>query len=85
MGRYEEAVSTLKKVIQRAPNHMLIHVWLAATYSMMGHEKEARAEATEVLRINPKFSLDSLAKILPYKDQSVSDNYINACRKAGLK
>ena len=84
-GRYEEAVSALKKVVQRAPNHMLIHVWLAATYSMMGREKEARAEAEEVLRINPKFTLDSLTKILPYKDQSISDNYINGLRKAGLK
>ena len=29
---------------------------------MMGREKEARAEAAEVLRINPKFSVDSLCK-----------------------
>ena len=84
-GRYQEAVSALKKVVQRAPNHMLIHAWLAATYSMMGREKEARTEAEEALRINPKISLDSLTKILPYKDQSISDNYINALRKAGLK
>ena len=52
---------------------------------MMGREKEARAEAAEVLRINPKFSVDSWAKRLPYKDQSVTDNLINALRKAGLK
>jgi hypothetical protein len=52
---------------------------------MMGREKEARAEAAEVLRINPKSSLDSLAKMLPYKDQSQNDKVINALRKAGLK
>jgi hypothetical protein len=52
---------------------------------MMGREKDARAEAAEVLRINPKFSLDSLAKILPYKDQSETDKVGNALRKAGLK
>ena len=51
---------------------------------MMGREKEAHAEAAEVLRINPKFSVDS-AKIMPYKDQSVIDNFISALRKAGLK
>ena len=84
-GRYEEAVSSLKKVVQRAPNHMLIHVWLAATYIMMDREKEARAEVAEALRINPKISLDSLAKTIPYKDQSYTDKYINALRKAGLK
>jgi hypothetical protein len=52
---------------------------------MMGREKEARAEAAEVLRINPKFSLDSYAKMIPYKDQSQTDKIINALRKAGLK
>jgi hypothetical protein len=52
---------------------------------MMGREKDARAEAAEVLRIDPKFSLDSLSKRLPYKDQSGTDKVANALRKAGLK
>jgi hypothetical protein len=52
---------------------------------MMGREKDARAEAAEVLRVNPKFSLNSLAKMLPYKDRSQTDKIVNALRKAGLK
>ena len=54
---------------------------------MMGREKEARAEATEVLRINPKFSLDYYAKAgaAAYKDQLQTDKLVNALRKAGLK
>ncbi len=52
---------------------------------MMGREKEARAEAVEVLRVNPKFSLDLLPKMLPYKDQTETDKVGNALRKAGLK
>ncbi len=62
-----------------------VHIQLAVTYSMIGREKEARAEATEVLRINPKFSVDYVAKILAYKDQSQNDRFVNALRKAGLK
>ena len=84
-GRFEEAVSAFKKAIQLAPDNINAHIALAVTYSMMGREKEARAEAAEVLRINPKFSVDSFAKVLPYKDQSQTDKYINALRKAGLK
>ena len=83
--RFEEAASALKKAIQLAPDDIRAHYYLAANYSMMGREKEARAEAAEVLRIDPKFSLDFLAKILPYKDQSERDKVINALRKAGLK
>ena len=84
-GRFEEAVSAYKKAIQIAPNDIWIHLMLAATYSKMGREKEAGAEAAEVLRINPKFSLDFWAKTSAYKEQSVRDNLFNALRKAGLK
>jgi adenylate cyclase len=84
-GRFEEAVSALKKAIQIAPDNISAHMGLAATYSMMGREREARAEAAEVLRINPKFSMDYVAKNLGYKDQSETDKFHNALRKAGLK
>jgi TolB-like protein len=84
-GRFEEAVSELKKGIQRAPDFSIAHINLTATYSMMGREKEARAEAEEVLRINPKFSVDSWAKATALKDQSEIDKIADALRKAGLK
>ena len=84
-GRFEEAVSTYKKALQRAPDNIFAHVGLTATYSLMGREKEARAEAAEVLRINPKFTTDYYVKTHPYKDQSVIDGLVDACRKAGLK
>jgi adenylate cyclase len=86
MGRFEEAVAVYKKALQLSPDSIFAHLFLAATYSMMGREKEARAEAAEVLRVNPKFSLDYSARIISvFKDQSVIDNIIGAVRKAGLK
>jgi adenylate cyclase len=84
-GRFEEAVSAYKKALQLQPNNIWPHLMLAATYSKMGREEEARAEAAEVLRINPKFSLDFWARTSAYKEQSVRDNLLNALRKAGLK
>jgi len=84
-GRFEESVSAFKKAIQVAPDTVAFHSGLAATYIMMGREKEARAEAAEVLRLNPKFSVDSWAKTAAYKDQSQKDELINGLRKAGLK
>jgi TolB-like protein/Tfp pilus assembly protein PilF len=83
--RFEEAVLAYKKALQRSPDNLLAHVLLASTYSMMGREKEARAETAEVLRINPKFSLDYFAKAVPFKDQKLTSNFIDALRKAGLK
>jgi adenylate cyclase len=83
-GRFDEAVSAFKKAIHLAPDNIHAHAGLAVTYSMMGREKEARAEAAEVLRIDPKYSVDSFAKNHPYKDQSQTDKVVNAMRRAGL-
>jgi adenylate cyclase len=83
--RSEEAVLAYKKALHRSPDNLLAHVLLASTYSMMGREKEARAEAAEVLRINPKFSTDYFAKTLPFKDQKLTNNFVGALHKAGLK
>jgi adenylate cyclase len=85
-GRFEEAVSAYKKSIQREPNNIFAHVGLTGTYSMMARDKEARAEAEEILRINPNFSLASYSRILSmYKDQLEMDKFIQALSKAGLK
>jgi TolB-like protein len=84
-GRFEEAVSAYKKAIQIAPDNIFAHINLAASYSMMGRENEAHAETAEVLRINPKFSLDYYVKIGVRNETSRRDRYIDALRKAGLK
>jgi len=85
-GRFEEAVSAFKKAIQGAPDNLPAHLGLAATYSMMDREKEARAEAAEVLRVNPKFSLDNWASARSfYRNQSVIHKVTGALRKVGLK
>ena len=86
-GRFDEAILAYKKAIQRSsPQNIGAHLCLSATYSLMGREKEARAEAEEVLRINPKFSLEYFIKISPYKDHSSLEKYyIQPLRKAGLK
>jgi adenylate cyclase len=82
-GRLEEAVSAFKKAIQLAPDDIVAHITLAVTYIMMGRKEEARAEAAEVLRTNPKFSVDDYVKSIRSKDQR--DKVADAMRKAGLK
>jgi adenylate cyclase len=84
-GRFEEAVSAYNKAIQLAPDFIVAHIGLAGTYSLMDREKEAHAEAAEVLRINPKFSVHQWAKLMPFKDQSETDKMVKAWHKAGLK
>ena len=85
MGQYQEAITQYKKALRIAPNNIIAHIALAGTYSLLGRNEEARAEAEEVLRLNPKFSLESYAKMLPFKNQAQTDRFVEALRKAGLK
>jgi hypothetical protein len=51
----------------------------------LGNNAEAQAEAAEVLRLNPKFSLEVHKQRMPIKDPMVLERHIAALRKAGLK
>jgi tetratricopeptide (TPR) repeat protein len=57
-GRYEEARAPLQRDLSRYPNFLPAHLMLAVVYSEVGQAAEARAEAAEVLRLNPQFSLE---------------------------
>ena len=84
-GQYEEAIPVYKRVLHLNPDDILTHTGLAATYSLLGREEQARAEASEVLRIEPKFSLEYFVKTLPFKNQADTERLIDSLRKAGLK
>jgi adenylate cyclase len=84
-GRYEEARVPLQRFLSRYPNILPVHLTLAAVYSELGKEAEARAEVAEVLRINPQFSLEVHRQRMPIKDPAVLERHLAALRKAGLK
>jgi adenylate cyclase len=84
-GQYEEAISAYKKALQKQPTFLFAHLGLAASYAPLGKNEEAHDEATEVLKIDPEFSLEHLAKTYPFKNKADTDRYVDALRKAGLK
>jgi adenylate cyclase len=83
-GQYEKAIEASKKALQREPNGQFPYMTLAISYIRLGQEEEARAAVAEILRINPKFSLERYAKMLPFP-QPVADRTVEDLRKAGLK
>ena len=84
-GQYEEAITWCEKAVRQEPDSFLAHLMMAGIYSWSGREEEALAEATEVLRINPKFSLEKFEKRLTFKKKTDKERWIGALRKAGLK
>jgi adenylate cyclase len=83
-GQYEKAIEECKKALQREPNTQFPYIHMAISYLRLGREEEARAAAAEILRINPKFSLERYAKTLPFT-KPVADRVVEDLRKAGLK
>jgi adenylate cyclase len=83
--QYQEAITQYKRALRVAPNNIMAHLGLAATYSLSGCDVEAHAEAKEVLKINPKYSLESHIKTMTSKNQARIDRYAEALRNAGLK
>jgi adenylate cyclase len=84
-GRPEEAIAPLRQYLSHYPNILSAHLILAAVYSEVGKEAEARTEAAEVLRLNPKFSLEVHKERAPIKDPALLERHLAALRKAGLK
>jgi adenylate cyclase len=85
MGRYEEAIPPLKQALRNRPQQMLLtHLDLAACYAGLGKEEEARAAAAEVLKMNPKFTVEEFTKVFPIKDDAIRERYLENLRKAGI-
>jgi adenylate cyclase len=84
-GQYEEAITWCEKAVGQQSDDIFARIMMASVYSFLGRYEEARVEAAEVLRINPKFSLEEYAKKINYKNQNDKDRVIEALRKAGLK
>ncbi len=85
MRQDEKAIPLLKSALTRNSNLLAAHFFLAVVYSESSHEEEARAEAAEILRISPNFTLDGYRQRLHYKDPAVLERFVTALRKAGLK
>jgi len=85
MGRNEEAVEALRKSLGMHPRNMPGWVALTMAYSSLDRMEDARAAATEVLKLSPNFSVEPFAKSMPYKDPETAKSMADALRKAGMK
>jgi len=83
-GRYEEGIKECEKAVRLEPGSLYARLELAAVYGLAGRDEKARAEATEVLRMNPKFALEEFGKRFTAKNQEDKERYLDALRKAGL-
>lgn len=83
VGRFEEAIDAFRKALDREPNNFFAHMGLVATYINIGLEEEAKKEAKEVYRLDPKFTLENFPKA--HINREYVEDLMDSFRKAGLK
>jgi adenylate cyclase len=86
LKKYSEALPQLRECVSRAPNLRGGHVWLATIYAQLGNIEQARAEAAEVLRIEPKWTIEGTqaTRMSCYKRTEHVEHILDGLRKAGL-
>jgi adenylate cyclase len=83
-GRYLEAIEAYKKAIIISPDYLAAYFGMAACYSLLEQKEKARETVSEILRIDPNYSIEIMAKTIPFKQKIDLDNLLEAMRQAGL-
>jgi adenylate cyclase len=85
--RSEEAIAAYKRVLAHNPTTLVAQLLLIRTYVEAGREEEARAEAAEVLKRDPHFSLESIRQkvAIAALNQQAFEEFLKILPKAGLK
>jgi adenylate cyclase len=85
LKQYAQALPMLRDCVSRSPEIRSGHVWLAATYAQMGQFEEARAEVSEVMRLDPNYTIGGVARpTAAFKNAEDDKHYFDGLRKAGL-
>jgi adenylate cyclase len=84
LQRDEDAIGAFTRSINRNADYIPAHQHAAASYAHLGRLDEARAQAAEVLRLRPGFSIQREAAILPFRDPAMRARFVEGLRKSGL-
>jgi adenylate cyclase len=80
LGQHAEVIAT----VQRMQNPDQGRRMLAASYALLGMQKEAEEQARAVMRLHPEFTISRWRQRPPYRHQTVLEQFIEGLRKAGL-
>ena len=87
-AQYDDAIPLFKEVIDRSPKSYyayLAYKGLTAAYQLTGRHADAQWAAQNVMRMNPKYDLESESRLSPTKEGPFKNRIMNAYRAAGLK
>ena len=83
-GQVDSAVGAFEAGINRSPDFLGLHVNLASTLGELGLTADAKKPVSEILRLNPDFSIKEYMAGVSYRDSADMERVENGLRKAGL-
>jgi TolB-like protein len=83
-GQIESAVDAFEAGIKRNEDFLGLYVGLASTLGELGRDEDAKMSVSEILRLDPDFSISSYMKGLHYRDPAQMARFEEGLRKAGL-
>jgi adenylate cyclase len=87
LGRWPEAIDAFKLHLIHFPDNFWAHAYLAVDYMELGHEDAARSEVTEVLRLDPQFTVGTAFPTISLQHRAFPaeiDRFRGDLHKAGM-
>ena len=84
MEKFDQSIEAYQECLSRTPDFGWCHINLTIAYMGAGKEEQGRAQAKELLLINPRFTTDHVA-IRRIKDPTVRERFKSFLRQAGLQ
>ena len=84
LGRYDEGIPYLERLVNVNPEFVPPRATLAASYMAAGRSEDASAEVRGLLQLNPTLNGTQLRTMVPFSKEEDLDRYLNLLYKAGL-
>jgi adenylate cyclase len=84
LGRYDEGIPFLDRLVNVNPEFIPARGLLAASYMAIGRTEDAQAQVAALLQSNPALTSTQLRTMVPFSNEEDLDRYLDLLRQAGL-
>ncbi len=84
LHQYQQALEAFQSGLDSNPGSEQLHIWMAATYALMGDIENASWQAEQVILSNPEFTVSRMEKSFPLNKPAELKKFTDGLHLAGL-